>query len=86
MKPTRSDMIPNTKEGENCSYAIVYWYMSELMGEKGKRLFPKAEEAAEDAIRYLAQHLPHDKALSYIQTFGLYRSKFWQSLSKGGGE
>jgi len=70
-------MIPNTKEGENCCYAICYWFMSKLIG---KEFFPKAEEAAETAIRYLACHLPKEEALSYISAYGLHKSKFWESL------
>jgi hypothetical protein len=71
-------MIPDTKDGQNCAYAITYWSMSVLM----KGIFPKekAEIAAQQSINYLVRELPPEEALSYIRNFRLDESEYWKTL------
>ena len=73
-------MLPDTKDGQNCGYALCYWHIYYSLG--GKAVFPKskAEQAAKQALIYLAHHLSAEEALQYTRSFNLDKSDYWKTL------
>jgi hypothetical protein len=73
-------MLPNTKAGEKCAYAIAYYYINRILFHYEPHAFDKAEQAAKQAIDYMARHLEASEALSYIHNFKLDQSEYWKSI------